>query len=215
VTTLVAFVAVDGHGPSAFYLASDSRITWGAPHRRWDAGRKLFASVRHPHAFGYSGDVVFPSLVLTQLVELIDTESVFADADTPEEEHSKIATAIQNSFHLRQNTPDESFSILHVSRQGSDEQSAFTLWQLSFDKGTRMWTDQRCEVSAERSSLVLAIGTGTASIRKHERSWRSSAQGGTSRAIYAAFVDSLKAGGEPHEQVGLRSIAGSSLTPYL
>ena len=44
------------------YLASDSRITWGSANRRWDAGRKLFTSDKSSHAFGYCGDVVFPSL---------------------------------------------------------------------------------------------------------------------------------------------------------
>jgi hypothetical protein len=58
-TTIVTWAAVDTHGVSSIYIASDSRISWGAT-TVWDSGRKTFASQDCPFVFGYWGDVLFP-----------------------------------------------------------------------------------------------------------------------------------------------------------
>jgi len=76
-TTVIAWISYSDTGespdlPRAMYMASDSRITWGSRVRRWDAGRKIFSPFKEPHIFEYWGDVVFPSLVLGQLVSAID-----------------------------------------------------------------------------------------------------------------------------------------------
>ena len=34
--------------------------------------KKVFASKKYPEIFGYAGDVLFPSIVLEQIIELID-----------------------------------------------------------------------------------------------------------------------------------------------
>jgi hypothetical protein len=194
VTTLVAFVAIDPRGPAAFYLASDSRISWRTDRERWDAGRKVFACQSYPHVFGYFGDVLFPSVVLSQVVELIDRGALFDESDTPQDCHAKIVASVKGSFARRQHTPDESFSILHGLRQFAGLRSAFFLWQVSYDKTNRSWADNHLTIPLERSSLVQALGTGAAAIREHVRRWNASEQGGTTRAVYAAFCDALRTG---------------------
>lgn len=201
-TSLVAFVSIDSHGPTAFYLGSDSRITWKT-HQRWDSGRKVFASRRYPHAFGYCGDVVFPSLALSQVIELIDTEVLFIGANSPDECHLRVTSAIKASFSLRQNAPDSDFEILHVIRDGSSNQSVFKLWKLTYEVSNGSWTDLKIDVASDRSCLVLALGSGANAITRHQRRWQSSEQGETTRAIYSAFCDSLisqedtRSGGAP------------------
>ena len=71
-TTLQSWVSYSDTGekphlPRAVYIASDSRITWGAAHRRWEAGRKVFAAKEYPHLFGYCGDVILPALLIGQI----------------------------------------------------------------------------------------------------------------------------------------------------
>ena len=44
-TTLVcwaAYMAGKANSPNSIYIASDSRITWGAPKKYWDGARKVF-----------------------------------------------------------------------------------------------------------------------------------------------------------------------------
>jgi hypothetical protein len=195
-TTLVAFISVDSGGPTAFYLASDSRISWKTGGR-WDAGRKDFACQRYAHSFGYCGDVSFPSLVLSQLVELIDIGSLFAKATSAEECHDRVVTAVKSSFGLRSNAPNEDFNILHVSRQGSSTQSRFTLWNLAYSRRSKILSDNNVEISAEKSGIVAALGTGAAVVHDHDKRWQATDQGSTSRAAYSAFCSALASGGDP------------------
>ena len=69
-TTLIGWVGVDQRGLSSAYLASDSRLSSNGA--KWDCGRKLFACKTTPDVFGYCGAVLFPSLVLGQITEIVD-----------------------------------------------------------------------------------------------------------------------------------------------
>ena len=71
ITLLVSCVAVDYRTPSAKYLLSDSRISW-SNNKKYDYGRKVFASQNKTNIFGYCGDVVLPSILLNQLIDIID-----------------------------------------------------------------------------------------------------------------------------------------------
>jgi hypothetical protein len=197
VTTLVVWVSFDQRAPSALYMASDSRISWGSEHVRWDAGRKLFACRRHPDIFGYTGDVVFPSLVLGQIVEAMDSGLLIRDGDDSEARHSKIVAAVKRSADQRHNAPTANFSIVHASRQFAGPRAEFRLWQLSFDATAKSWSELEITVPPGQSSLLVAIGTGARSAKAHHSRWETSAQGGTSRAIFGAFCDSLKSQTDP------------------
>jgi hypothetical protein len=95
-TTLIAWISYGHSGlATAVYLASDSRITWGSQNNRWDAGRKLFTASTSPHAFGYCGDVVFPSLVLAQVASAIDQKLVFDSNALPDVKHAAIVSLLR------------------------------------------------------------------------------------------------------------------------
>ncbi|UBV43257.1 hypothetical protein LAJ19_03300 [Deinococcus taeanensis] len=71
-TTLVAWAAADKAGHTAIYLASDSKFTW--PNlKKWNYGRKLYVTKKAAILFGYTGDVLFPSIFLGQLVESLES----------------------------------------------------------------------------------------------------------------------------------------------
>ena len=131
-TTLVTWISVDNRGPSAIYMASDSRITWGSEQQRWDSGQKLFRSRVHPDLYGYSGDVLFPTQFLSQIVELGDSGVLFSDADMPEQRHTKIVQMAKASIKRRHNAPEHDFDIIHAARQDSGKDAEFLIWQLSY-----------------------------------------------------------------------------------
>jgi hypothetical protein len=96
VTTLISWVAFDQRKFAAAYVASDSRITWDeAGNKRWDAGRKVFPSSQFPDIFGYVGDVLFPALALSQIVEAIDAGVMFPLDATPWQRHEAVVRALQ------------------------------------------------------------------------------------------------------------------------
>jgi hypothetical protein len=66
-TLLVSWAGVDTHGTASAYIAADSRISWGNP-AVFDHGRKVYALRSSPDILGYCGDVLFPAIVLSQIV---------------------------------------------------------------------------------------------------------------------------------------------------
>jgi hypothetical protein len=180
-TTLIAWVSVDARGPSAAYLASDSRITWG-PERRWDSGRKLFASRTTPDLFGYAGEAFFPSQALSQALDLVDRSILWTLETSPEERHLSLLRFLQTAYHRRNNAPEFDFSIVHVAR-GTGRK--FKAWTISYVAKQRSWTDTSIdETSIEtHSDLILTLGSGSKQFMTDMRRWRESAQGDTRAAI--------------------------------
>jgi len=78
-TLLVSWLAVDSRRPSTVYIAADSRISWNESVK-FGYGKKVFAFRNSPDILGYCGDVLFPLIVLSQLVELADAGSLFGDS---------------------------------------------------------------------------------------------------------------------------------------
>ena len=66
-TMLASWIGVDTHGATSAYIVSDSRFCWGN-NMTYDYGKKVFASKKYPEIFGYAGDVLFPSVVLSQII---------------------------------------------------------------------------------------------------------------------------------------------------
>jgi len=196
-TSLIAWIAVDQRAPSALYMASDSRISWGSERARWDAGRKLFNCRQYPEIFGYAGDVVFPSLVLGQITDIADAGLLYRSEDNADQRHQKFLTAVKASFDRRHNANISDFCILHGSREFSGSKSQFKLWNLSFSAAQRSWEDQTIIVPTNRSVLLTTIGTGSSSVKTHNLNWNASEQGGTSRAIFSAFCDSVRSHEDP------------------
>ena len=75
-TLLASWIATDTHGPTSAYIVSESRFVWDSS-RHFDYGKKVFASRSYPEIFGYAGDVLFPSIVLSQILEMIDLGLIF------------------------------------------------------------------------------------------------------------------------------------------
>jgi hypothetical protein len=196
-TTLIAWVSHPRKSSvSAVYLASDSRITWGSTNRRWDAGRKLFTTAAKAHAFGYCGDVVFPSLVLTQVASAIDQDLLFEDCEGSSAKHKAVVSVIKRSFERRHSTPDYSFDIVHAYRDGAGKTCSFHLWHIRYDQNTRTWTDAELSIPIQ-TQTIIELGTGARLAQRHGRSWKASDVGGTSRSVFGGFCDALRSQGDP------------------
>ena len=163
ITTLIAWVAIDQRGPSSLYFASDSRITWGSPGRRWDVGRKLFACKKSPDIFGYVGEVLFPSLVLGQLIDAVDHDILFSLSDDPAYKHAEFVRTVQSSFGNRHEAPNDSFEILHATRVGNGVTAMFRIWLLIYTATSKSWSDNEIQIPTACSGLIVARGTGASS----------------------------------------------------
>jgi hypothetical protein len=196
-TSLAVWISVDSKSVAALYFASDSRVSWGSKWNRWDAGRKLFFCRKTPDLFGFAGDVTFSSLTLTQICEAADAGIIFGEDDDSTARHAKFIRLLAHSFNHRHNAPKEWIHILHGSRQGSGKQAIFRIWRTTFHKTDGSMSDQEIIFVPDRSKLIASLGSGTNSIKSHVNAWDQTEQGGTSRAIFGAFCDSIGSDNDP------------------
>lgn len=102
-TMLASWVGIDTHGIGSAYIVSDSRFTWNN-NTFFDYGKKVFASNTYPEIFGYAGDVLFPSIVLSQIVEMIDSGLLFTPNTSCEEKNKLITIYYKKNLHSIQET---------------------------------------------------------------------------------------------------------------
>lgn len=129
-TTLIAWTAIDQNVATAVYVASDSRLTWG-DQGKWDLGRKIFASEKHPEILGYTGDALFCSQVLGQVISFIDTCAPMEMLSTHGEKFLKVRSLLERAFSTYPQTfclP--SFSIFYLTRVGKHWAACTFEWTL-------------------------------------------------------------------------------------
>lgn len=214
-TSVIAWLAVDSRGPAAIYLASDSRISWGNRGLSWNHGRKVFAAHRYPEIFAYCGDVLFPSLLLGQITELIDANILFMPDTPPERRADAICTVLQGSFSSYPRAVDvvgAQTSILYCNRTGIGMSASFRAFLLTCSPSTG-WAANPLPLP-DGSSIIHASGSGASAAQEANRLWQNkSNEVPKSRYVFGAFCDTLtsesdpRSGGAP-QLVGLYRKAG-------
>jgi hypothetical protein len=193
-TSLIGWIGVDSHGAASAYFASDSRISWpGAVS--WDHGRKLFACRRYPHILGYCGDVLFPTQTLSQVTELIDAGLLTSLSDNVDEYTEQIVSIISSALNTYPSAAKQKFDLLYCMREGERVPSLFHLRQITFDPSANPYI--LSIKIPDRSGAVAVLGSGSQSVSARLDKWASSDVGGTSRAVFSAFCDSLRSGADP------------------
>jgi len=193
-TTFVAWVGVDSRGPSSINFASDSRISWGPVGlQHWDMARKTFSSSTSPDIFGYVNDVVFPSMVLGQLINAIDVGGLFAGNPSSSKRFEIAVEHIKNSYENYAKDYKESFCIFHGSREGNVSASKFSLNTIAWDKTKSIWIVEQI-IIPDTSMAIIINGSGGSVVKKWSDRWASSSQKGTSRAIFSSFCNAISSG---------------------
>jgi hypothetical protein len=205
-TSLAAAISLDSRGPSGLYIITDSRISW-PKNGHWDAGRKTFASRSSADIFGYCGDAYFVPTVLGQATDLFEQGVMpIAKADA-EARHNALVNLLRASIQ-RGSPPFSSFSVFHGAREGELMESQFKLWRTSYDPRTRVWLDERLQLSSSHSYLAHIDGSGQATVDRYMKAIDGGEAAGTSRAAVHAFCRALHSGadvysGGPPQLVGI------------
>lgn len=193
-TTFASWLSVDSRGPSAIYLVADSRISWGNAVV-WDHGRKVFACRSSPDVFGYLGDVQFPSLVLGQICDAIDSRSLLNGSEPAQVRFEKIANQLRASFAGYPHQHARDFEIGYATRSGEGMQSQFHYFSCRWREKTGWSCD---EILLPRTSDVIYIGgSGAKIVEKWKVRWAKSHEGGTSRAVFSSVCDAVLSGEDP------------------
>jgi hypothetical protein len=189
-TSLVAWAGVDSHGPASVYVATDSRISWGAG-TTWDFGRKVFASRSRPELFGYVGDVLFPSLVLGQISDT-PGPSRLSDDRFGQQRFERISGSLKATFDTLPSREKRAFRIAYAARYGEGMNAKFKFFSLGWNDPSG-WHSETSEIPRVSDSLAI-WGSGAKTVELWKDRWSRSSQGGTSRAIFASFCDAVASG---------------------
>lgn len=192
-TSLIAWISVD-RSHSALTFASDSRISWEST-RTWDFGAKLFYINNYPDIFGYCGDVLFPSQILSRVVSLINSDGLFCKSDGSEDKYNKIRDLITNAFIAYPKEKPLPFTILHGSRIGKSNTCSFELRSLSWDPINGF--SSKVHGFPTTSGLIVSLGSGKKIVDDNNKAWQLSEIRNTSRSVYIGFCDALKSHKDP------------------
>ena len=193
-TLIASFIGVDCKfpkpKPASVYIVSDSRISWG-DSAKFDYGRKVFGCKNSPDIFGYCGDVLFPSIVLNQIVDIADQGLLFEQSWDCKQ---KFQAIIDKLIQIFNNYPKEvekitadSLQIIHASR---DENLNFFCRKMEWRKSTNKWTSEEV-VFTDHSDKLFVLGSGKSEFLEKFKDYAKSENQRTSRAVFHCFVDTL------------------------
>lgn len=194
-TILVAWVAWDSRAPSSIYLASDSRISWGTM-TTFDYGRKVFGCSSSPELFGYCGDVLFPSIILSQLTELIDLNLIFIGNETAEEKFKIIYDFIKDSFEKYPKKKGWSRAeIVYCTRNTSND---FFIWKMIFYLGDNSLSSEFIQIDV--NDTPIAVGSGAKEFKQKFTDYndKKSDIAKTSRAVFQCLFHTLSDINDPY-----------------
>ncbi|WP_310395238.1 hypothetical protein [Hymenobacter sp.] len=208
-TLLISWLGVDSRKPASIYVASDSRISW-PDNSVFDHGKKVFSCKNHPDVFGYCGDVLFPSIVLNQLVDIIDQGLLFEPDWSCEQKFQAFIDkfiALFNSYPSQQWIATNALEIIHCSR---DKTNNFFCRKIKWTKLSKKWEAEEVVFGSYSDKLFVTGSEVKEFLAKYESYWASGNKY-TSRALFQCFCHTLadiknkSCGGAP-QLVGLYRI---------
>ena len=205
-TMLVSWIGVDQRGASSAYIMSESRFSWGLNGKilsRFDYGRKVFASRLYPEIMGYSGDVLFPTVVLSQIIEMIDMGLLFDEETSCEEKSNCVFNILcdELAYYPTNQIGGSTIEILHISRDtgkicARDEYHYLGFYAYKYiwhrESG---WTKENITIPSH-SGVLSVMGSGKKAFEENyvmRYNTEKSNNSNTSRNIYHCFIDTLNA----------------------
>lgn len=205
-TTLIAWAAIDNRETSAVYMASDSRISWG-DSGVWDSGRKIFASEKFPEILGYTGDALFCTQVLGQVISFIDSCEALVGLTDLEKKYDYVQNLVERAFKMY---PTEfclpSFSILYMTRVDKVWGACTFSWTVAGGWAPKQmhciplsWSNVQQggqEIKAQVDTILfVSDGSGGTKFRSFYKNSQWLAELSLySRSIFGAFVEFIRSG---------------------
>ncbi|VGG99223.1 Uncharacterised protein [Klebsiella quasipneumoniae] len=202
-TTLISWITYDQRGPASLYIASDSRFSWGNS-TYWDSGRKIYFSNKYPDIFGFCGDVMFCSQIMSQITSYIDACHVFEHTTSSDSRFDLIYNLVKRSFgDYPLKFSLKNFQILYATRE---KKRCFHIYLIEWIKNediNKMWKKRKITLPT-KTGIIESLGTGGELYRKHYiDNYKSSEIGEFSRSYYSALSS--------HIESGLDNLTGGSI----
>jgi len=190
---IVSWIGVDTHGTTSAYIAGDSRITWkGLGY--FDYGRKVFASSRYPEILGYAGDVLFPSIVLSQIIGMIENDILISENYTCKQKYEAIKEKLVHSFQKYpkdiEGITNPILQVIHISKDTIVKKYPdYFCHLIEWRKGSG-WRGKKINIPKE-SGILSVLGSGKDEFLKNYERYQNSKNKSTSRNVFHCFCDTL------------------------
>jgi hypothetical protein len=189
-TLLISWVGVDNHGITSAYIAADSRVSWGE-EVNFDHGRKVFAFRCSPDILGYSGDVLFPTMVLSQITEIADRGLLFSFNAPCKERFEAIKEKLIQQFQkypkMVESITAPNLQILHISRDPKEKE--FACWLIEWNRSAG-WSGRNMQMP-QQSDILFLLGSGVPEFKDNFSRYSRGPDHGTSRNVFHCFCDTL------------------------
>jgi len=201
-TLLVAWAGVDTHGVGSMYIGADSRISW-KKGVEFDHCRKIFAFSEYPDILGYCGDVLFPSIVLGQIIELGDSGLLFEENYSSVQKYQAIVNKLNHQFQaypvIESGLAGNSLQIIHASKNPNSK--SFECRSITWTKANG-WRGTKVTLP-QQSEILFTLGSGRQEFLENYQLFQSGDNTGTTRNIYHCLCHTilnssdLQVGGAP------------------
>ncbi|MHB1349256.1 MAG: hypothetical protein ACYCYR_05235 [Desulfobulbaceae bacterium] len=218
-TLLVSWVGVDPHGITSAYIAADSRVSWGDA-ATFDYGRKVFAFRNSPDILGYCGDVLFPTMVLSQITDMADRGLLFSQKTTRKQRFEaikeKIVQQLFNYPSMVVGITAPTLQVIYISRDPI-QNTEFSCWVIKWSRN-HGWTVKSIKMPPT-SGVLFSLGSGSSEFNKNYERYEDGPNHDTTRSIFHCFCDTLfnikdnKCGGAP-QLVGIYRKPESAAITY-
>jgi len=196
-TLVLSWLARDSRKVSAAYIASDSRISWDLTTNSrglefapiaWDSGRKLFVFRNYPDIVAYCGDVLFPTQLITQAIDIFDMRVNSSSIDFPER-ISQFTSLLKEQLNRYPTDLLGKFEILIAGRYLDAYQ--FGRYYLKWD--SKVLIESYLSENALLFETAIILGSGKSSFEAFYVSrFSKSDMHNFSRAGFSALSDYLK-----------------------
>lgn len=187
---IVSWIGKDSHGYTSAYIASDSRVSWES-NKKYDSCRKTYFLRRFPDILGYCGDVLFPTLILQSLVELIDSKVLIDDNSSCEKRFKILCNKLSEeiSKYPTEKTTG-SFEILYIGHEIiNDNYPNFKAFKYKWTKNSK---HEESELELPKDSgLINIMGSGAECFKENYTKYIEGKEI-TTRYIFHSFILSLE-----------------------
>ncbi len=203
-TLLLSWIGKDSRKISSFYIASDSRISWNNT-TKFDYGQKVFAFSNTPDILGYCGDVLYPVITISQILDMDKRNVLFTSKNNASERSQIIFEELQKKFaeYPSEKVMNSTLEIIHISRD-NEVDFICNIFKWSKKNG---WSLTKNEIP-NVSDKVIILGSGKDEFYERYLDYLRGNSGKTSRALFQCLchtlldIKDLKCGGAP-QLVGL------------
>jgi len=157
----------------------------------FDFGKKVFSSKEYPEILAYSGDVLFPSIVLSQIIEMIDSDILFTKSLNCNQKNKLIFEKLSYSFSkypkIVKNNP---IQIMHISRDTTvNKYPKFKCYKMSWSN-SKTHTNNKKQMP-NNSDILFVLGSGNKEFSENYKRYQKGKNRNTSRNVFHCFCDTL------------------------